>query len=265
MSERDRYPAGVPCWVDTTQPDVDAATAFYSELFGWELAGPGEMPGDPPGRYYVARAGDGEVAGVASCPPGQAGAAWNTYVSVEDVDAAVRHATAAGATVVAEPFDAPPAGRAAVLTDPVGATFCLWQPAARQGAERVNEPGAWAMSMLVCTDPERAAAFYGETFGWTTEAFGPATLLRLPGYEGGEPGQPVSREVIAVLAPPAAGPPHWSVNFWVDDADASAARAAELGGATVGASDEPMRTVALTDPQGAPFSVTTAPSAPVSL
>ena len=101
MSARDQYPAGVPCWVDTTQPDVDAATAFYAELFGWELTGPGEMPGDPPGRYYVARAGGGEVAGIASCPPGQAGAAWNTYVSVDDADAAVERATAAGATVVA--------------------------------------------------------------------------------------------------------------------------------------------------------------------
>ena len=153
MSARDRYPAGVPCWVDTTQPDVDAATAFYSELFGWEPTGPGEMPGDPPGRYYVARAGGGEVAGIASCPPGQSGAAWNTYVAVDDAEAAVERATAAGATVLAAPFDAAPAGRAAVLTDPVGATICLWQPAARQGAERVNEPGAWTMSMLVLRRP----------------------------------------------------------------------------------------------------------------
>jgi predicted enzyme related to lactoylglutathione lyase len=250
--------------VDTTQPDVDAATAFYSELLGWELTGPGEMPGDPPGRYYVARAGGGEVAGIASCPPGQTGAAWNTYVSVDDADAAVRRATAAGATVVAPPFDAPPAGRAAVLTDPVGATLCLWQPAARQGAERVNEPGAWAMSMLVCADPQRAAAFYGEVFGWTTEPFGPATMLRLPGYEGGEPEQPVSREVIAVLGPPAEGPARWAVNFWVDDADGCAARAADLGGAIVAATDEPMRTMTLGDPQGGSFSVTTAPSAAVS-
>lgn len=118
--------------------------------------------------------------------------------------------------------------------------------------------------MLVCEDPERAAAFYGDVFGWTTEAFGPATMLRLPGYEGGEPGQPVSREVVAVIAPPAPGPARWSVNFWVADADVTAARAAELGGEATAASDVPMRTVQLRDPQGAGFSVTTAPAASVS-
>lgn len=264
MSARDRYEPGVPCWVDTTQGDVDAAVGFYADVFGWEMTEPGPMADDSPGRYHVARAGGGEVAGIASCPPGQAGAAWNTYVSTDDVDAAVPRATAAGATLVKAPFDAPPAGRIAVLADPAGATICLWQPGARQGAERVNEPGAWAMSMLICEDPERAAAFYADAFGWTTEAFGPATMLRLPGYEGGEPEQPVSREVVAVIAPPAPGPARWSVDFWVTDADATATRAAELGGATVAASDEPMRTVVLRDPQGALFSVTTAPTGPVS-
>lgn len=132
MSRRDRYAPGVPCWVDTTQPDVDVATGFYADLFGWEITGPGAMPGDPPGRYHVACVGGDEVAGIASLAAGQAGAAWNTYVSTDDADAAVQRATTAGATVVKGPFDAPPAGRIAVLADPTGATFCLWQPGARQ-------------------------------------------------------------------------------------------------------------------------------------
>lgn len=263
MSARSTYEPGVPCWVDTTQPDVDAATAFYGDLFGWDVEGPGAMPGDD-GRYYVACVAGDEVGGIASLGAGQSEAAWNTYVATDDADATVKRAVAAGATVLREPFDAPPAGRLAVLADPTGAVFCLWQAGARQGAQRVNEPGAWAMSMLVCEDPEPTAAFYGEVFGWTTEAFGPATMLRLPGYEGGEPDQPVSREVVAVIAPPAPGPAHWSVGFWVGDADETAARAAELGGETLAATDAPMRTVTLRDPQGAAFSVTTAPTAPVS-
>ena len=37
MPERDGYIAGVPCWVDTSQPDPDAAADFYGGLFGWEF------------------------------------------------------------------------------------------------------------------------------------------------------------------------------------------------------------------------------------
>ena len=55
MSQRDGYEYGVPCWVDTLQPDPDAAIAFYAGVFGWEFGTPGEMPGDPPGRYLVAQ------------------------------------------------------------------------------------------------------------------------------------------------------------------------------------------------------------------
>ena len=51
MSERNEYPPGVSCWVDTLQPDPEAAVRFYGDLFGWTFAGPGSMPGDPPGKY----------------------------------------------------------------------------------------------------------------------------------------------------------------------------------------------------------------------
>jgi predicted enzyme related to lactoylglutathione lyase len=69
MEERDRYPHGVPCWVDTLQSDVEAALAFYGELFGWAFVGPGPMSPDPSGRYFVAQARDLDVAGVGSSRP----------------------------------------------------------------------------------------------------------------------------------------------------------------------------------------------------
>jgi predicted enzyme related to lactoylglutathione lyase len=113
------------------------------------------------------------------------------------------------------------------------------------------------MSMLLTPDPEAAAAFYGELFGWTTEEFGPFTMFRLPGYVGGEPSQPVSREVIATMAPAGDAPAHWSANFWVHDADAAAAKAAELGGSVVDApSDSPgFREAVLADPSGVTFTI----------
>ncbi len=263
MSQRDDYRPGVPCWIDTLQPDPDAAMAFYAGLFGWDFAGPGDMPGDPPGRYFVARVRGRDVAGVGSHPAGSPSLpGWNTYVYVESADDAARKASSAGGTVLTEPFDALPAGRMAVLADPAGAPFCVWEPGQRKGAQLVNEAGAWAMSQLSTPDPERAAEFYGALFGWTTETFGTGpgavTMFRLPGYEGGEPEQPVSREVIAVMAASQGdAPAQWSVNFWDRDVDATAAKAVELGGRTVAppADNTVSRMAVLADPHGVVFSI----------
>jgi uncharacterized protein len=265
MSERDGYEHGVPCWVETLQPDPEAATAFYGELFGWEFTGPATMPGDPPGRYFVARLRGSDVAGIASQPPdyGPAVPAWITHVSVDSADEAAKRAAAASGKVVAGPLDAPPAGCLAVLRDPAGAVFCVWEPRTREGAQRVNEPSAWAMSTLNTPDPDGAKRFYGAVLGWETETFdmggNEMTLWRVPGYVGGEPSQPVSREVVGAMLPIAGGDvaPHWSVNFWVADADGAADVAANSGGNVVVPPHDQagFREAVLADPQGAVFSV----------
>ena len=112
------------------------------------------------------------------------------------------------------------------------------------------------MSRLDTVDPEGAVAFYGKVFGWTTEPFGPATLFRLPGYVGGEPEQPVSREVVAAMAPAQEGA-RWTVDFWVDDVDAAVERSERAGGTTVqAAADSPVgRSAVLADPAGVTFSI----------
>ena len=163
----------------------------------------------------------------------------------------------AGGSVVGPAFDSPAGGRLAVLADPAGAVFCVWQPDDHRGAEVVNEPGAWAMSVLQTPDPDRAAEFYGSVFGWTTESFGGITLWRLPGYVGGEPEQPVSREVIGGMLAASGQPSSWAVDFWVEDSDAAAAAAGELGGgSSLAPHDTPgFRRAVLADPAGATFSV----------
>jgi predicted enzyme related to lactoylglutathione lyase len=261
MSRRDDYPAGVPCFVDTLTTDVEAAKAFYGGIFGWEFAGPGPMPGDPPGEYLVARLGGVDVAGVGTRLP-QSGdgtpAAWNTHVAVKSADAAAAQATAAGGAVLVEPFDAPPAGRMAVIADPAGGVLCVWEAGDRTGAGRVNEPSAWSMSLLTTPDPEGAKAFYAELFGWEAQEFGPSLwLFRLPGYVGGEPQQPVPRDVIAALTMGDSAPAAWSVDFWIADAEAAAAAAPGLGGRVVAEpADEGMfRRAVLAAPDGATFSV----------
>jgi hypothetical protein len=266
MSEPDSYPPGVPCWVDTWQPDAEAATRFYEALFGWDVEE--TSPPGAPRRHFMCRMRGRNVAAIGSPPPVPGHApVWGTYVKVEDAAAAAERATEGGGKLAIEPFDALDGGRIAVLADPAGAVFAVWEQDEHRGAEIVNEPGAWAMSQLNTPEPDAAKEFYGGLFGWTTEEFdaggGTATLWRLPGYVGGEPGQPVSREVVGVMIPiadegPQAGQPaHWAVDFWIADADAAVATAEREGGSVVTPPYETpgFREAVLADPQGAVFSV----------
>jgi uncharacterized protein len=244
MSERSGFEPGVPCWVDTWQGDGDAVAAFYTGLFGWEAAR---------GEYSMFRLRGRDVAGLG----GEAvePAAWTTYVQVDDADRAADAVTQAGGSLIREPFESLDGGRIAIAADPAGGVFGIWQLGEHRGAQVVNEPGAWAMSLLSAPEPDAARAFYGAVFGWETEAFGPATMLRLPGFVGGEPQQPVPRDVVAAMVEGEAA--RWTPDFWVADADAVAARAGELGGSVLMPPSNMGvgRTAVLADPAGAVFSV----------
>jgi len=272
MPERDGYIPGVPCWVDTSQPDPERALAFYGGLFGWAFEN--QMPEESGAAYYTARIRGGDVAAVGSVPEGAPPAAtWNTYVRVDDADEAVSRALAAGGQVVTEPFDVMEAGRMAVLSDPEGAVFCVWQANEHQGAGIVNEHGALNFNGLATRDVEGARAFYRAVFGWEMLDLPSGPMWRLPGYgDHLEEQSPGLREqmaqmdapdgfidVVAAITPIAADdattPPHWSVTFGVDDADATAAAARDLGGRILsGPVDAPWtRTATIEDPQGATF------------
>jgi uncharacterized protein len=263
VSERDGYQHGVPIWVDTWQPDGEAAVAFYGGLFGWEIEE--TSPPGAPRRHWMCNLRGRRVCGIGSPPPvPDHTPVWGTYVWTDDLDDTVAKAKEAGGKLAMEPFEALDGGRMAVLVDPTGGVIAAWQIGENNGAQVVNEPGAWSMSSLHTRDTEAAAAFYNAVFGWTTESFGDqATLFRLPGYEGGEPQQPVSRETVAVMSEmtsetfPDDVPPHWGVDFWVADAEATAKKGAELGG-TVRTEpfDTPgFRSAVLADPQGAVFTI----------
>jgi uncharacterized protein len=272
MSTQDRYIPGVPCWVDTTQPDPTAAARFYAELFGWEVED--TMPPDAPGHYFIGRLRGGDVAGVGSQPEGAPqGAVWNTYVWVDDADETAAKVREAGGTVLAEPFDVMEAGRTAVFADPAGAAFSVWQPGAHRCAAIVNEHGSLNFNVLNTRDLEGASAFYGAVFGWEVLDVGGAPMWALPAYgDFLERRTPGLRENVKAMGGPerfeevVAGitllsgdqrdvPAHWGVTFAVDDADATAARAAELGGRVVVAPfDAPwVRMTVITDPAGATF------------
>jgi uncharacterized protein len=273
MPERNGYIPGVPCWVDTSQPDPEAAVDFYRGLFGWEFED--VMPPESEGRYFIARLRGGDVAAVGSIPEAVPQVAmWNTYVWVDSADDTASKVRAAGGAVVMEPFDVMDAGRTAVLTDPEGAAFCAWQAKENKGAGIVNEPGSLNFNGLNTRDIEGAKSFYGSVFGWTTLALdGGAEMWTLPGYgdylerdnpdlrkQTAEAGGPEGFvDVVASINPipddQPDTPPHWSVTFAVDDADATAAKATELGGTViVPPFDAPwVRMTIINDPQGATF------------
>jgi uncharacterized protein len=273
MPERDGYIPGVPCWIDTSQPDPKAAVAFYGGLFGWQFED--VMPPDADGEYFIGRIRGGDVAAVGSIPAGAPQmATWNTYIWVESADDTAAKVRDAGGQVLMEPFDVMDAGRMAVFADPEGAVFCAWQAKNHKGARIVNEAGSLNFNGLNTRDVEGAKAFYGSVFGWTTLTLdGGAEMWTLPGYgdhlERGDPGLrkrmaefggPTGFEDVVASINPIADdrpdvPAHWNVTFAVDDADATAAKAEELGGrVTVPPFDAPwVRMAVIADPAGATF------------
>jgi uncharacterized protein len=273
MPERNGYVPGVPCWIDTSQPNPEATVAFYTDLFGWEFED--VMPPDSAGKYFIARLRGGDVAAVGSVPEAAPPMAmWNTYVWVESADDTASKVLDAGGSAVMEPFDVMDAGRMAVFTDPEGAAFCVWQAKEHKGARIVNEHGSLNFNGLNTRDTEGAKSFYRSVFGWQTLSLnGGFEMWTLPGYgdylerdnpdlrkQVAEVGGPKGFEDVVASINPITDdqpdvPPHWSVTFAVDDADAVAARAAELGGKVVVAPfDAPwVRTTVIADPQGATF------------
>ncbi|MEH0937981.1 VOC family protein [Micromonospora psammae] len=244
---------GTPCWTDLATPELEAAKRFYPELFGWT----GQVSPQPEAGGYTIFLKDGRSVAGAGPPatPDQV-PIWSTYVATDDADLAATRVEAAGGTVLVAPFDVFDQGRMAVLADPAGAVFSVWQPMAMAGAELFNVPGAMTWNELVSPDPEGAKVFYELVFGWHPEDQ-PMGDITYTGWRCG------ARIVAGMMPPlgdgyPADLPAYWSVYFAVADADATAARAAELGGTIlVPPRDIPTgRTAALRDPHGALFSIT---------
>ncbi len=253
MGERTQYTPGTFCWADLASTDQAAAKAFYTQLFGWEAVD--NEVGE--GMFYTMMNLDGKpVAAVAGQPQQMRDAGvppvWQSYISVESADASVQAAAKNGATVMAEAFDVMDVGRMGVVQDPQGAMFNVWEPKAHVGAQLVNGPGTLSWNELGSPDIDAAAGFYGEVFGWKTEAMGgmemPYLVVRTAdGHTNGGIRPPM---------PPGA-PAFWLVYFGATDIEATLVKARDLGG---GALSGPVQigpgTIAVAhDPQGAVFAL----------
>jgi uncharacterized protein len=256
MPNIDKHSPGSLCWIELATSDQLAAKEFYGGLFGW-LANDTPMG---PDTYYTMFQLDGRDAAAAyTLRPEQRSQGvpphWIPYVAVESADAAARRAAELGGKVLAPAFDVFDAGRMAVLQDPTGAAFCVWQPKTHHGTGITGVQGTLCWADLSTPDRECAGPFYESLFGWTIgkEDEGPAHaywhLANGGEFFGGIP--PAAHRDPNV-------PAHWEVYFAVDDCDASAEKAKSLGARFF---MPPMtfedvgRMAVMADPQGASFAI----------
>ncbi|MCT9083033.1 VOC family protein [Streptomyces fulvoviolaceus] len=229
------YAEGVPCWVDAQLPDVEAGKRFYGELFGWtfEEAHSGSV-------WAVKR--DEPVAALARKADGRMPTVWTVYFATPDIEGLADRVWAAGGQVVTAPMPVGALGTAALVTDPDGAVFGLWEPGTHAGFGMRHEPGSFAWAELYARDTETVNTFYGGLFH--DALFGPDAH---PDF-----GRAPVSDVF-----PAEMPPHFLVHFGVEDCEAVLGAVNRLGGRVQAPPFETSygKVAVVTDNQGASFAV----------
>lgn len=257
MGERTHYEPGTFCWTDLATTDPEGAKAFYGGLFGWEAE---DMPAGDAGTYTMLKVGGDEVCALYELEAERREMGipshWLSHVSVEDAGATAARAEELGGTSFGGAFNVMDAGRMAVVQDPAGAVLAAWEPGAHVGAQRVNDVGCMTWNELQSSEPERAASFYSDLFGWETE---PHESEGRVAYVTIQNSGSINGGVMPMTEAHGDAPPHWLPYFTVASCDYATAKARELGGRVMaGPIDLPQQTgriAVVMDPQGAAFAV----------
>jgi predicted enzyme related to lactoylglutathione lyase len=241
MGKRTSYEPGTFSWVDLAAPDLEAAKAFYGDVFGWDF----EDNDAGGGVYALARLDGDAVCGLYQRIEGWGSPGWLSYVTVDDADASARLAEDLGGAVLQGPLDAHDVGRMALLADPHGAAFAIWQAGTRSGADRVNDPGCLCMNELITADPDGARPFYEKLFGWTVEPAGErVSFLMNDGRVNG------------AFFETSVHTPYWRACFTAESTEETLERVRRLGGEQGETFDTGHGDlVAARDPQGCIFSI----------
>jgi len=257
------YAAGTPSWIDLMTTDQEASIAFYGDLFGWEAM----VSGPDMGNYAMCMMGDQPVSGIGSMPTDGPAfpPTWTVYISVDDADAVTAAALEVGGQVISAVMDVAGEGqrpgRMAILADPSGGVFGIWEPHDHRGSGLANEPGSFAWNEMLSRDPQASREFFGAVFGYEWEPMPGVESMQY--YTATLDGTPVLGIMAVPASMPAEVPSHWNSYFAVSDADAAAARAQAAGGTVLQAPFESPfgRMAVLADPQGAGFSIVAMPPA----
>ncbi|MCS0635074.1 VOC family protein [Streptomyces sp. LP05-1] len=240
-----------PIWADAMFADLEGAKSFYGDVLGWTF---GESATEF-GNYTEARAGGKAVAAVVPPMPGaEDQSAWCLYLATTDTAATVARVREHGGEVLMEPMRVSDFGTMALVRDPSGVAFGLWEPGSHQGFEATGVPGAYCWAEIYTREPAKADAFFTGVFGYRPRRMesGPYDFLL---FDAGD------TTVLGRMAMtddfPAEVPPHINVYFTVEDCDAAIDRATARGGVVrFGPMSSPFgRFATLSDPQGAVFSV----------
>jgi len=257
MAEYTSHAPGTFCWPELSTTDQKAAVTFYRTLFGWDV---NEQPVGPGQTYSMFQMRGKEVGAAASQRPEerQQGVPphWNSYVSVASADESVKRAQSLGGKVLAPAFDVMDVGRMAVLQDPTGAVFQIWEPKKHIGAKILGEPGALTWTELATHDTEGAKKFYTSLFAWKEKTSTGAGMTYTEFSLGDVPfgGMMAINEQMKSMNVP----PNWLPYFQVVDVDATANKAKGLGATLyVPPTDIPNtgRFSVIRDPQGAVFAI----------
>jgi len=251
MPHIDKHPPGAFCWIELSTTDQNAAKSFYSSLFGWASQ---DFPMGPNDFYTMFQLEGRDAAAAYTMRPEQRSQGvpphWMIYIAVESADNAASRVAQLGGKLLAPPCDVYDIGRMAVVQDPTGAVFALWQPKSHTGTGIAGVPGTLCWADLVTTDPARAKEFYTGLFGWRIikGENDPSGYLHIANGEkfiGGIP--PANFRDPNV-------PPHWLAYLVVSNCDETAAKAKQLGAKTHLAPmtmEKVGRMAILADPQGA--------------
>ncbi len=255
MPEISEHAPGSFCWFELGTTDQSAAKEFYSSLFGWSSE---DFPMGPGGVYTMLRINGRDVGATYTLNANQRAQGvppnWGVYIAAENADASAQRARELGANVLAPPFDVMEHGRMAVVADPTGAVFFLWQPKQHAGVGVTGVDGTVCWVDLTTPDPDAAKQFYSQLFGWriTPGEHDPSGYLHIFNGSTGIGGIPPAD----ASNPP--GPAHWLVYFLVSDCAATFEKATGLGaGVLLPTMEMPkVGTMAiLKDPQGAVFAL----------
>lgn len=218
-----KYPPGTFNWADLATSDAKSAIAFYNGLFDWTA----QDISVGSGIFTMLSGNDKAAASLYQLSQGQRvqgiPSHWMAYVAVTSVDETAEQAQQLGGQVLVPPFDLVGLGRMALLLDPTGAPFAVWQAGRHVGSQLVGQSGTIAWNDLITSDPLRAIAFYTQLFGWQVNTFA-------DGFWAFSRYSSLIAGVKRPLPDLAHAFSHWRVYFVVADSDAGAARALALGG-----------------------------------
>jgi len=226
MAHIDHHPPGSFCWIELGTTDQNAAKSFYGSLFGWTV---NDLPMGPSDFYSIFRLEGRDAAAAYTLRPDQREHGvlphWMLYVAMESADDLANRVAPLGGKVLAPAFDVFDVGRMAVLQDPAGAVFSVWQPKSHKGTRIAGVDGTLCWADLITPNREAVEPFYSHLFGWNILKEDEVPEHAYWHIKNGD-------EFIGGIPPSRRGaqaPPHWLAYFLVSDCDAAAAKAKQLG------------------------------------